>query len=185
MASKNTETDAGNDGEPKEHDYAEAASSSTSSSSAPAADGVTELPEPAVGAEVDCPGGSNVDGASSELPARSSVVLRGRRRPKRPEDKNCSCCKAEFQRKGRSFNRRAVGTFTTAETVQWAFPEAVVHDSSFLCETCVQIIRSMCERKPGGRKALWVKPPAVKKVRDGINAHFSVYSWVQSLLHAT
>ncbi|KAG8007949.1 hypothetical protein GBF38_013699 [Nibea albiflora] len=140
-----------------------------------------ELPEPTVGAEVDCLGGNDVEGASPELPPSEqqteedsqksasselpgpSVVLRSRRRPKGPEDKNCSCCKAEFERQGRSFNRRAVYTFTSPETVQWVFPEAVVHDKSFLCEPCAQVIRRNCKRKQNKRKVLWLIPPVENK----------------------
>ncbi|KAG7999395.1 hypothetical protein GBF38_000203 [Nibea albiflora] len=141
-----------------------------------------ELPEPTVGAEVDCLGGNDVEGAfsrathrqsnrpkktprsrlPSELPG-PSVVLRSRRRPKGPEDKNCSCCKAEFERQGRSFNRRAVYTFTSPETVQWVFPEAVVHDKSFLCEPCAQVIRRNCKRKQNKKKVLWLIPPVENK----------------------
>lgn len=143
-----------------------------------------EPPEPAVGAEVDCPGGNDVEAsslpppqteedpqttASSEL--ATAVTLGtprggGRRRPKRPEDKNCSCCRSEFERQGRSFNRRAVYTFTTPETVQWAFPDATVHDKSFLCEICAQVIRTKGKRKQSGKRSLWLKPPATKQVCD-------------------
>ncbi|XP_022597701.1 bromo and FHA domain-containing protein DDB_G0267958-like [Seriola dumerili] len=141
-----------------------------------------ELPEPVVGAEVDCPGGNYVEASSppppplqteddpqktaaSEVPAATTLPSRGggRRRTKRPEDKNCSCCKSEFERQGRSFNRRAVYTFTTPETVQWAFPDSVVHEKSFLCETCAQVIRSKGKRKQTGKRSLWLKPPATKQ----------------------
>lgn len=198
--------EAGPPSEPNEHDYAHTAAgnftsteASPSSSGTPAADsggtapesfaaptepeqsapGPVELPEPAVGAEVDCPGGNEVDASSpprtEEDPKRtaesglvaaaSSAVPRGgRRRPGRPEDMSCSCCKSEFERQGRSFNRRAVYTFTAPETVQWAFPEATVHDKSFLCETCAQVIRSKCKRKQSGKRSLWLKPPVTKQV---------------------
>ncbi|XP_029287522.1 bromo and FHA domain-containing protein DDB_G0267958-like [Cottoperca gobio] len=141
-----------------------------------------ELPEPVVGAEVDCPGGNDVEDSpppeaeedpqkieASELGTTVPPAVRGgRRRPKRPEDKNCSACKSEFERQGRSFNRRAVYTFTTPETVQWTFPDASVHDKSFLCETCAQVIRSRCKRRQSGKRTLWVKPPQTKQseVRD-------------------
>eukprot|EP00064_Thunnus_orientalis_P022170 superscaffoldBa00007247_g22356 len=136
-----------------------------------------ELPEPAVGAEVDCPGGNDVEAASSpprteEDPTKTAdpelTGRGGRRRPKRLEDGNCCCCKSEFERQGRSFNRRAVYTFTTPDTVQWAFPDAVAHDKSFLCETCAQVIRSKCKRKQTGKRSLWLKPPVTKQsdVRD-------------------
>lgn len=202
------EEDTGN---PPEHDYAHAAATSftstegSSSSDTPAAHtGVAaqgsffavvepeqslpeqptlsiELPEPAVGAEVDCPAGNEI-GASSlphteedsqktaacELaaaPAHAPGRSRGgRRRTMRPEDKNCACCRTQFERQGRSFNRRAVYTFTSPETVHWAFPEATVHDKSFLCETCAQFIRSKCKRKQSGKRSLWLKPPLVKQV---------------------
>lgn len=195
--------------EPNEHDYAHTAASNfistDASSDTPVADGVVnaqqsfnapsepeqsvpgqptlsvDLPEPAVGAEVDCPGGNDVE-ASSPLPpqteedphkteaselavsAPSSTSRGGRRRAKRPEDKNCSCCKSEFERQGRSFNRRAVYTFTTPETVQWVFPDSTVHEKSFLCETCAQVVRSKCKRKQSGKRSLWLKPPALKQV---------------------
>lgn len=136
-----------------------------------------ELPEPAVGAEVDCPGVNDAEAASPPPPPRTeedtaktaasvpSGTTRGRRRrPKRPEDMNCCCCKSEFERQGRSFNRRAVYTFTTPDTVQWAFPEAVAHEKSFLCETCAQVIRSKCKRKQTGKRSLWLKPPVTNKV---------------------
>lgn len=139
-----------------------------------------ELPEPAVGAEVDCPGGNEVEASSLPLqtdadppkPAASELATtvspamqhRGRRRPKRPEDRNCACCKSEFEKQGRSFNRRAVYTFTTPETVQWIFPDSVVNDKSFLCETCAQVIRSKCKRKQTGKRSMWLKPPAAKQV---------------------
>ncbi|XP_035518132.1 uncharacterized protein LOC118328487 [Morone saxatilis] len=198
--SENTETTAGNDedagSEPNEHDYAHSAEESFSG--APAADGgltppesapeqqtlSVELPEPAVGAEVDCPGGHDVEAASfppphtEEQPPNAAAqehsgpadVPTGcrRRGPRRPEDRSCSCCKCEFERQGRSFNRRAVYTFTTPDTVHWAFPDAVVHDRSFLCETCAQVIRSKGKRKQSGKRSLWLKPPVLKKseVRD-------------------
>ncbi|XP_026161901.1 uncharacterized protein LOC113129902 [Mastacembelus armatus] len=137
----------------------------------------TELPEPPVGAEVDCPGGNDVEASSlslqtKEAPQRSAPsggpvahsCHRSRtRRVSRPEDKNCSSCKSEFERQGRSFNRRTVYTFTTPETVKWVFPDSVVHDTSFLCETCAQFIRSKCKRKQAGKRSLWVKPPVPKQ----------------------
>ncbi|KAG7226844.1 hypothetical protein INR49_014194 [Caranx melampygus] len=145
-----------------------------------------ELPEPAVGAEVDCPAGNYV-GASTLPPpppphsqteddlqkaaaseVSASIVAPGRgggrRRTKRPEDKNCAGCKIEFERQGRRFNRRAVYTFTTPDTVHWVFPESAVNDKSFLCETCVQVIRSKGKRKQTGkRRFLWLKPPDTKQ----------------------
>ncbi|KAF7651147.1 hypothetical protein LDENG_00115510 [Lucifuga dentata] len=140
-----------------------------------------ELPEPAVGAEVDCPGDN--DAGSASPPEQSGETLlknksfnstesasstggprRGRQRTQRPEDLNCCCCKCQFERHGRSFNRRAVFTFTTPETVQWAFPDAVVNDKSFLCETCAQVIRSKSKRKQSGKRSLWLKPPPPKQV---------------------
>ncbi|XP_050930746.1 uncharacterized protein LOC108874766 [Lates calcarifer] len=134
-----------------------------------------ELPEPAVGAEVDCPGGHDVDASQTEedpqkaaasglaVAASPAMGRGGRRRPKRPEDKHCSGCKSEFERQGRSFNRRAVFTFTTPETVQWVFPDTVVTDKSFLCETCAQVVRSKCKRKQTGKRPLWLKPPVTKQ----------------------
>lgn len=196
--------------EPNEHDYAHTTatnftSTEGSSSGTPAADdGVTaqgsftaaggpeqsalgqptlsvELPEPAVGAEVDCPGGNETGASSppqteddsqktttSEFATTASPRMSrgGRRRTMRPEDKNCACCKTEFERQGRSFNRRAVYTFSTPETVQWAFPDATVHEKSFLCETCAQVIRSKGKRKQSGKRSLWLKPPVKKQVCD-------------------
>ena len=191
--------------ETNEHDYAHSAantftSTDTSSlSGAPAADGgvpargnfaaavgaeqsgsgqpttSAELPEPAVGAEVDCPGGNDVESSSlpqtegdsqktaasevADASVSSGATRGGRRRSTRPEDRNCCCCKCEFERQGRSFNRRAVFTFTTPETVHWAFPGATVTDKSFLCEICAQVIRSKCKRKHSGKRTLWLKPP--------------------------
>ncbi|KAI3369754.1 hypothetical protein L3Q82_024577, partial [Scortum barcoo] len=140
-----------------------------------------EPPEPAVGAEVDCPGGIDMEAATlppmtvEDLQPAAAPELAvgaprggGRRRPKRPEDKNCCCCRAEFERQGRSFNRRAVYTFTTPDTVQWAFPGCTVNDKSFLCEICAQMIRTKGKRKQSGKRALWLKPPASRQseVRD-------------------
>lgn len=184
--------------ETNEHDYAHAAATNftstggSSSSGTPTVDGVltvqggftepeqstegqpnlpVELPEPAVGAEVDCSGGNETGDSQKAAPSELVVVppsgtsRGGRRRSMRPEDKNCSCCKTEFERQGRSFNRRAVYTFTTPETVHWAFPDSTVHEKSFLCETCAQVIRSKCKRKQSGKRSLWLKPPAAKQVR--------------------
>lgn len=137
-----------------------------------------ELAGPAVGAEVDCPPVGCETVASSppqaeeeeEEPRKSSApqpVARsrcGRRRNPLPEDKNCACCRVLFERQGRSFNRRAVYTFTTPDTVQWAFPDAAVHDKSFLCETCAQVVRSKCKRKQSGKRSLWLRPPVTKQV---------------------
>lgn len=145
-----------------------------------------ELPEPAVGAEVDCPGGHDVDASQTEedpqkaaasglaVAASPAMGRGGRRRPKRPEDKHCSGCKSEFERQGRSFNRRAVFTFTTPETVQWVFPDTVVTDKSFLCETCAQVVRSKCKRKQTGKRPLWLKPPVTKQVCVIIDRDMSV-----------
>lgn len=195
MASKNAETSAGNgvesgpSSESNEHDYAhsaetnftsaEASSSGTQSAtvqpSSSSSSLQVELPEPALGAEVDCPGGNDIEsqnGSDSRKTAatKPAAVSRGRRRPSRVDararqrDANCCCCKTEFERQGRSFNRRAVYTFTNTETVHWAFPGCVVHDKSFLCETCAQVIRSKCSRRQSGKRTLWVKPPVTKKV---------------------
>lgn len=129
-----------------------------------------ELPELA-GADVDCQARSvkpqenapTTPACDTSSPA-PGAWRGGRRRTMRPEDKNCSCCKTQFQRHGRSFNRRAVYTFTTPDTVQWAFPDATVHQKSFLCETCAQSIRSKCKRKQSGKRSLWLKPAASKQV---------------------
>lgn len=134
-----------------------------------------ELPESVVGAEVDCPGGNDVEAQTGGNPASDSEYViaecphaprRGPRRPKRPEDVNCSSCKVPFQRQGRSFNRRAVFTFTNPETVQWVFPDSVVNEKSFLCETCAQVVRAKGKRKQCGKRCMWLKPPAPNKVKD-------------------
>ncbi|XP_015240512.1 PREDICTED: nucleoporin GLE1-like isoform X2 [Cyprinodon variegatus] len=124
-----------------------------------------ELPEPALGAEVDCPGVSEQEEPAVSC-AEAAPRGSGSRRPKRPEDRNCSGCRLLFQRQGRSFNRRAVYTFTTPDTVRWVFPDSEVHEKSFLCETCAQIIRTKGRRKQSGKRLLWVKPPEVTKVKD-------------------
>ncbi|XP_029948644.1 uncharacterized protein LOC115389280 [Salarias fasciatus] len=160
--------------ESNEHDYAHAVE--TTFSSVPPAEPQPgdalpiEMPEPAVGAEVDCPIGNDVEVQSgaelqkTEELADFSVPKRfGRWCPKRPEDQNCACCRMEFERQGRSFNRRAVYTFTSPDTVMWAFPGSAVHERSFLCEACAQTIRSKCKRKQSGRRSLWLKPPAAKQ----------------------
>lgn len=209
MASENSENNTGNgeasgpQSEPNEHDYAHSAASDFTSTETPSSSGgVTEhesftasvepemdapeqgnlsieLSEQAVGAEVDCLGGNDMD-ASSPLPppphaeensqktvtsrvAPTNLTRCGRRRVNRPEDRSCSCCKSEFERQGRSFNRRAVFTFSTPETVQWVFPDATVNEKSFLCETCAQVVRSKCKRKQSGKRSLWLKPPAAKQ----------------------
>lgn len=189
--------ESGSPSDPNEHDYAHTTATnfvSTEGSSSSTVDGgvvaqesfiapaepeqivpgqptlSVELPEPAVGAEVDCPGGPSQIEEDPQKTATSAIVLasggwRGvRRRALRPEDKNCSCCKTQFERHGRSFNRRAVYTFTTPETVQWAFPDVTVHEKSFLCESCAQFIRSKCKRKQSGKRSLWLKPPVQKQV---------------------
>lgn len=188
MTSEDTDTNLGAVEEtvpPAEHDYAHAATSNsteaTSPSVTPATDGgVTpresspaaaesahvapeqpalpaELSEPAVGAEVDFPGGGNDVGPpvdTRKTPARRA----GPRRHRQPEDSACSACKGAFERQGRSFNRRAVFTFTNPQTVQWVFPDSAAQDKSFLCETCAQVIRSKCKRKQSGKRSLWLKP---------------------------
>ncbi|XP_035008752.2 uncharacterized protein LOC118105289 isoform X1 [Hippoglossus stenolepis] len=134
----------------------------------PAASLPVELPEPAVGAEVDCPVGNYVEATSLLAQTASPAPQRGsRRRSVWPEDSNCSCCKSLFERHGRSFNRRAVHTFTSPETVHWVFPDTVVQDRSFLCETCAQVIRSKCKRKQVGKRSVWLKPPDTKQQSDG------------------
>lgn len=191
MASENADANAGNDeetgpsAESNEHDYAHTADTNLASSSTnppgepvqsvlvqPSESLQMELPEPTVGAEVDCPVGNEVEAQTGVHPqktedsqlAAQAVHRGGPRRVRRPEDKNCSCCRLEFERHGRSFNRRAVYTFTSPETVQWAFPGCVVHEKSFLCETCAQVIRSKCKRKQSGKRNLWLKPPPTKPV---------------------
>lgn len=112
---------------------------------------------PAVGAEVVC---------SGEGSQRVAVKRRGKRRPNfkqtsscRPEDQHCSGCREQFERQGRSFNRRALFTFTNLETARWAFPRALdLQDQSFLCETCAQLIRSKCKKRQCGKRTLWIRP---------------------------
>lgn len=189
MASENADANAGNDeetgpsAESNEHDYAHTADTNLASSSTnppgepvqsvlvqPSESLQMELPEPTVGAEVDCPVGNEVEAQTGVHPQKTedsqlaapAVHRGGPRRVRRPEDKNCSCCRLEFERHGRSFNRRAVYTFTSPETVHWAFPGCVVHEKSFLCETCAQVIRSKCKRKQSGKRNLWLKPPPTK-----------------------
>lgn len=140
--------------ESNEHDYAHTAV-------APTEPPQLELPEPALGAEVDCPGGTELDLRSGEEPEQRGAPPR---RSKRPEDRNCCCCRLLFQRQGRSFNRRAVYTFTTPDTVRWVFPDSEVHEKSFICETCAQIIRTKGKRKQSGKRSLWLKPPEAGKV---------------------
>lgn len=142
--------------ESNEHDYAH-------TSVAPSEPPQLELPEPAVGAEVDCPGGTELDLRSGEEPEQGGAPPR---RSKRPEDRNCCCCRLLFQRQGRSFNRRAVYTFTTPDTVRWVFPDSEVHEKSFICETCAQIIRTKGKRKQSGKRSLWLKPPETGKVKE-------------------
>lgn len=113
---------------------------------------------PAVGAEeVVCPG----EGSQGEGKRRG-----GKRRQKQscvacthPVEKRCCGCRMQFERQGRGFNRRAVWTFTTVETVRWVLPHASeLHDKSFLCETCAQLVRSKCRKRQIGKRAMWVKP---------------------------
>lgn len=201
MTSEKNDTNAGNEGEgsPKsetnEHDYAHSSAGNSStdptSTGTPAADGTVitaqvELPEPAVGAEVDCPGGHEVEAPSQsettgdpqKTPAfqlESAIPVstlpggnRRRNAVRRPEDRNCCACKCEFERQGRSFNRRAVYTFSTPDTVSWVFPGVTVNDKSFLCETCAQVIRTKCKRKQNSKRSLWLKPPVTQqsKLKD-------------------
>ncbi|KAJ0049957.1 hypothetical protein NL108_006500 [Boleophthalmus pectinirostris] len=111
---------------------------------------------PAVGAEVVCSGEGSQSGARK----------RGKRRPNfkqtssRPEDERCSGCRVKFERHGRSFNRRALCTFTNLETARWTFPQAAeqLQESSFLCETCAQLIRSKYRKRQCGKRTLWIRP---------------------------
>lgn len=133
-----------------EHDYANTADGDRGSP--PAAAFVAAGMEYRVPVEEGCPG---TDPDSRVTP----------RHPARPEDRNCSCCQLLFERHGRSFNRRAVYTFTTPDTVRWVFPESTVTEKSFLCERCAQVIRTKGRRKQSGKRSLWLKPPTPKKVR--------------------
>ncbi|XP_058488815.1 uncharacterized protein LOC131461521 [Solea solea] len=204
MASENTNTNAGNNEEtetteqdcldsnstfsgrvavnggvaPKECFTTQTEQKQSTAQGSSAASLTAEIPEPAVGAEVDCPGGNYVEASTlrpqteedtGKTAANQPVTIAppsgggGRRRQHRPEDRSCCCCSVKFERQGRSFNRRAVFTFTTVATVQWVFPDSVVHNKSFLCENCAQAIRSNCKRKQNGRRSLWLQPPPPKK----------------------
>ncbi|XP_027857940.1 bromo and FHA domain-containing protein DDB_G0267958-like isoform X2 [Xiphophorus couchianus] len=157
--------------ESNEHDYAHTADTTEPEAGGtlqPSEPPQLELPEPVLGAEVDCPGGTEPNPHTEDEPAVScaeAVPRGGSRRSRRPEDRNCCCCRLLFQRQGRSLNRRAVYTFTTPDTVRWVFPDSEVHEKSFLCETCAQIIRTKGKRKQSGKRSLWVKPPEVRKVK--------------------
>ncbi|KAM8917790.1 uncharacterized protein AB9W97_003631 [Spinachia spinachia] len=194
MTSEDTDTNLGPVDEtvpPAEHDYAHAAvidstsTEATSPSVTPAAESSTAaaqsahispeqptLPaEPTVGAEVDCSGGVIDVGASvpqrTEEDTRKTPARRaGPRRHKQPGDVTCSTCKVAFERRGRSFNRRAVFTFTNPETVRWVFPDSAAQDKSFLCETCAQVIRNKCKRKQSGKRPLWLKPAKPSEGKD-------------------
>ncbi|XP_041837475.1 uncharacterized protein LOC121637403 [Melanotaenia boesemani] len=192
MASENVGNgDSGPVAESNEHDYAHTENSefappevSTSDThpepeqnvpGQPSSPLPIELPESVVGAEVDCHDGNYVETQAGGNPTLDSehvvaecpdVPRRGPRRPKRPEDSSCSACKKPFQRQGRSFNRRAVFTFTNPETVLWVFPDSVVNEKSFLCETCAQVIRAKGKRRQSGKRCMWIKPPAPNKVKD-------------------
>ncbi|XP_034389417.1 uncharacterized protein LOC117731282 [Cyclopterus lumpus] len=134
-----------------EHDYAHSvANESASPEVAPAANEV----EKAVGAEVDCP-------------ALTPATRAGRRRLNPPEDESCASCMIAFERHGRSFNRRAVFTFTTPETVHWVFQGSEVHDKSFMCETCAKVLRGKCRRKQTGKRSLWLQAPAPTQSQMG------------------
>lgn len=198
--------------ETNEHDYAGCAASSEpgSSSGAAAADGAAshaqegfispgeaeptlpvELPEPAVGAEVDCPGEPDVEDSAQpqtsgdpgkvavfppEPPCPPAGSSRRRSSARRPEDRHCCGCKREFERQGRCFSRRAVYTFTTPDTVHWVFPDITVTDKSFLCEACAQLIRSKCKRKQNTKRSIWLKPPQQVShlhLRDSLKVHFT------------
>ncbi|XP_021167578.2 uncharacterized protein LOC110367140 isoform X2 [Fundulus heteroclitus] len=148
--------------ESNEHDYAHT-SDPPEPSVPPAEPPQLELPEPALGAEVDCPGGTEPEAGSAEEPVVTRVSPRV---SKRPEDRNCCCCRLLFLRQGRSFNRRSVHTFTTPETVRWVFPDSVVHEKSFLCETCAQVIKSRAKRSQSGKRLMFVKPPETRKVKE-------------------
>lgn len=137
-------------------------------------DGAVSLAEcaPAVGAEeVVCPG----EASQGEGKRRG-----GKRRQKQscvacshPEEKKCCGCRMQFERQGRGFNRRAVCTFTTVETVHWALPHATeLHEKSFLCETCAQLVRSKCRKRQIGKRAMWVKP--VERKQTEPRAHTKV-----------
>ncbi|XP_037535857.1 uncharacterized protein LOC119412894 [Nematolebias whitei] len=175
MASANAgnEEGTGPAAESNEHDYAHAVDgtltepdpsfcSPLQSSAPPPQD--LQLPEPTVCSEVEVL-------IEPEDPTPGAVSpLRGSRRPrapaKRPEDWSCTCCRLLFQRQGRSFNRRAVYTFTTPDTVRWLFPSSDVNEKSFLCETCAQVVRSKGKRKLCGKRSMWLKPPTPKKVQE-------------------
>ncbi|XP_037108191.1 uncharacterized protein LOC119123299 isoform X1 [Syngnathus acus] len=134
--------------ESNEHDYADTDFADTSTAA--------ELPARAGGDEDD------EEEEKNQLP--KAPVHRGRRRTKGQEDNMCSCCKDQFERQGRGFNRRAVFTFTTPEAAQWVFPDAgAISKKSFVCETCAQVIRTKCWRKNNGKRVLWLKPAVAKQ----------------------
>ncbi|KAF6737639.1 hypothetical protein FQA47_025520 [Oryzias melastigma] len=141
--------------ESNEHDYANTADRNRAG---PEHAMPEELLEPALGSEVDCPG-ADPDSQHAGSPVAP-------RHPARAEDGNCACCQLLFERHGRSFNRRAVYTFTTPDTVRWVFPESTVTEKSFLCERCAQVIRTRGRRKQSGKRSLWLKPPTPKKTKD-------------------
>ncbi|KAM4583312.1 uncharacterized protein V3H82_007115 isoform 2-T2 [Fundulus diaphanus] len=152
--------------ESNEHDYAHTSDPpepGLSGAVQPAEPPQLELSEPALGAEVDCPGGTEPEAGGAEDPA---VTRSSPRWSKRPEDRNCCCCRLLFQRQGRCFNRRSVYTFTTPETVRWVFPDSVVHEKSFLCETCAQVIKTRAKRSQSGKRQMFVKPPDTRKAKE-------------------
>ena len=134
-----------------------------------------------VAGEVDCKARSaqSKENAQNTPVSDTSSPAPGRRTMKL-EDKNCSCCNIQFERHGRSFNRRAVFTFTTPETVRWAFPDAAVHRKSFLCETCAQSIRSKCRRRQSGKRFLWLRPAVSKQV--GVCVCVCVCGWERGVV---
>ncbi|XP_024864604.1 uncharacterized protein LOC112450997 [Kryptolebias marmoratus] len=175
MASGNAanEEETGPAAESNEHDYAHAADGPLAAPEpepeptfcAPQPQEL-QLPEPAVCAEVEVRVIEEPDEPPPPPPRRLRQPRRPRNPGRRPEDKSCCCCRLLFQRQGRSFNRRAVYTFTTPDTVHWVFPNSEVNDKSFLCETCAQVIRTKGKRKLCGKRSLWLKPPTPRKVRD-------------------
>uniref|UniRef100_A0AAV2MLF6 Uncharacterized protein n=1 Tax=Knipowitschia caucasica TaxID=637954 RepID=A0AAV2MLF6_KNICA len=111
---------------------------------------------PAAGVEVVCSGeGSHRDGRR-----RSKRMPNFKQPPPRPEDERCSGCQVKFERQGRRFNRRALCTFTNVYTARWTFPQAAaeLQETSFLCETCAQLIRSKYRKRQCGKRTLWTRP---------------------------
>ncbi|XP_072296073.1 uncharacterized protein [Eucyclogobius newberryi] len=111
---------------------------------------------PVVGAEVVCCG----EGPQGQGKRRSKKKLNFNTLSSRAEDERCTGCRVKFERQGRRFNRRALSTFTNVETARWTFPQVAeeLQDTSFMCETCAQLIRSKYRKRQCGKRTLWTRP---------------------------